>query len=64
MKKGTTVDILGALSVIVGFCLLLYNPDYTVIPVTSLEVNVIRTAGVVLIIVGMIIPAISHSHKN
>lgn len=64
MKKTTIVDILGALSVIVGFILLLYNPNYAVIQVTTLEVNVIRTAGAVLIIVGMIIPAICHSHRS
>lgn len=64
MKKTTTVDILGALSAIVGFILLLYNPDYTVIRVTYSEVLVIRTVGVILILAGMIIPAICHSHKS
>lgn len=64
MKKTTTVDVLGALSVIVGFILLLYNPNYAVIRVTYPEVLVIRTAGVILILAGMIIPAICHSHKN
>ncbi|MFZ2303490.1 MAG: hypothetical protein WAV98_01710 [Minisyncoccia bacterium] len=64
MKKGNIVGILGGLSVIVGFSLLLYNPDYAPIHITELEVLVIRTAGVFLVIAGMLIPAIYHSNKN
>lgn len=64
MKKTTTVDILGALSVIAGFILLLYNPDLAVIRVTYSEVLVIRFAGVLLIVAGAVIPAICHSHRS
>lgn len=58
VKKTTCVDILGVLAVIVGFCLLLYSPDYTRIHIRGLEVIFIRTAGLLLIIAGVFIPSI------
>jgi len=64
VKKEITVSVLSALSIVVGFCLFIYNPDHDAISIKDSEILVIRTIGVLLILAGMIIPAICHAHRN